>query len=443
MAAQVDSDAQVLASPLNPGEALPPDEGGGGCSLLEPTFPIILLRKFLGGEAGDEGSAANKRPVHHDEDEESERQDSPREQAGSLLYSLACSPGEARNLLSLHVASVCADVLVSAEVTMTPRLYELAAGVVANIATHKDLRPALRRDASLLLACRSRFLTSDDAPTLREIARFFAGALRAGAAGEEEEEGGGRSGDALRSVLGAGVLAKACFVMHASADGTLLGAVASLVELVDFFEPALFQELVGDDDCGLGAGVAALIRSKDTCFAELESSDLLSVLRLALAVAEALGCKGGSGAPCPLAVLLPALPALADLLVAAERPPRVLAAAASALAAVLVPLSEAKRCSLPVHADLASALLDLVVLDETLHRMQPGLGSGPAAALELLAHQMSKEAEVEGAQRTAELIKKRAPRLRTLYSSSREGGGGASRADLPDAVVFAIAEDAA
>jgi len=531
-------------------------------SALDPAFALKLLQRLLGSypepagakrkrcDAGDV-SAAN----HGDEDlddnsdgDVEERPDTPREQAGSLVWDMSCSPAEAAVLVGLRADEICAALLLQAAgddgdggsggsgsgdgsgggsgggngsdcQAVTPRLSELAAGIVANLAAHRTLRRRLRRSSvgvgggggGLVAAARACFLASGDAPTLRELARFFAALLRSGDGdGRYDAKGGSDGGDdgggwqELRVGLATGVLAKACFVLHACADGGLLGRACQLLLSVSAAEPRLFASLARDRDCALGPGVAALVAERlngrggfdndddddddddgggggggggggcggGVRLDSLESAAALPVVRLLTTVAGELAddgdeaeANGPASPPAPpleavpvpprVLELLPALPALGRCVARGDRPPRLLAACAAALAAALLPAAAAlpvggRAQLLAVDAPLAAGLIDRVLLPAAAEASSdsssdaapaPGGGGGAlaaegvAAALALLDHQLRAD-EARGGARSegrlsevARCLRERGPRICAVLGlpparATAAGGGG-------------------
>ena len=247
-------------------------------SALDPRFAINLLLKFLGP---DDGSAADQPTMEASAFEE--RPDTLREQAGVHLWDLSCSSHEATGLIDLNAPEICAAVLQAFEapdlgapssassqaVTPTsPRAQELAAGILANLASHRPLRSALRSDSAVPRATGTNFLASMDPPTLRELTRFFTNVLREGdeatrlekdssneamPTGEESAVPGAGwavtpsvqdSRLNLRHVLSGGVLDKAAWLLHGATDAELVAQACQFFNVLAYFEPALFR-------CGL------------------------------------------------------------------------------------------------------------------------------------------------------------------------------------------------
>ena len=248
-------------------------------SALDPRYSINLLLTFLGP---DYGSFAEPPPIEAGASDE--RPDTPREQAGVHLWDLSSSPQEATALVDLNAPEICAAVLQASEApvaepsdnaslqAVTPtsvRAQELAAGILANLASHRPLRSTLRSGGVVLRAMGTTFLASMDPPTLRELVRFFTNVLReddktARASDKSEEQandeavppaaesavlGAGwavipSNQDSrlnLRHLLCGGVLDKAAWLLHGATDAELVAQTCHFFNVLAYFEPVLFR----------------------------------------------------------------------------------------------------------------------------------------------------------------------------------------------------------
>ena len=251
--------------------------------LLPNSFLTDLIIQFCEEHCDEEFADASKTAVSVSSyDNVDEVEDGPREKAGALLLSTAAGKTGAEELANVGIDSSCTYILSNRNSFMlNPRMTELAAGIVANLAVHRTTREALRTNASLLDAAETCFVESLDPQTLSELIRFFA--MIALVSPPEECSKIVRQADETGSdlnstnishsrisssnsrllvsqTIGRGyLLPKACWVLFNSLDAVLLSRTAEFLNHLSFFDPVLFRLTAKRRDLQLAEATAALI----------------------------------------------------------------------------------------------------------------------------------------------------------------------------------------
>ncbi|GAQ79800.1 hypothetical protein KFL_000380325 [Klebsormidium nitens] len=200
-AGETDSETFQTRSLPTPAEASPKNESAGLRNLRDDEGHQLL-------EEAETERQGGRRSMSLEGGRDDESPEVCREEAGCMLWDLAADAGHAQFLLQQKICDVVLAILSAAH---SDRLGEIALGVLANLACHKETAGQATRWPGLQARVVQE-LGEMDPPTLTEVCRLLSAGLHSGDKIEEGEdgnlvegEGSGREGSSKSGVEGTGL----------------------------------------------------------------------------------------------------------------------------------------------------------------------------------------------------------------------------------------------
>lgn len=316
-------------------------------SLINEEFVDELLLKFQTKEISTNSS---NEKINQDSE-------SSQEFSGMKLWDISSSIEGASMLMERNVVDICSSIISSGN--NVDRIVELASGILANLAVHKQLRSSLANNNKLLIDIRDTYLICSDPPSLLELTRMFSSLLRP--VKQEEEEEDGNTSSCLHDVL-CGILSKSAWIIHNCLDIGVLGQTSEFLLLLFYYEYELFKCLVKDNDCKLAEGIAEMSNNYLNEFQTLPEGSRQAgyVVDLMDIIADELE-DGSSG----LVSLYAALPSLAECVIAQSLPLNIVYKSVVCLSRLHKDATKGS-IEMPVDNELATSLLKLLQIKSML-----------------------------------------------------------------------------
>jgi hypothetical protein len=267
------------------------------------------------------------------------------EEAGMKVFEISASVEGACLLLEQKTVDICCLCLTSRISNVGDRVAELAAGILANMAVHRQMRCHLILHPKLLNCTSESYLISNDVFILFELTRLFCSLVR--------PVGGDESRDYSLGEVFRAVVMKLGWVLNNGLDLKLLAQSCEFLLLLHYYEPSLFKDVVEMRDSRIVEGLAEVTVDYLAEFQSLPqgSKQAEYVIDLLDIVADILE---------NLSPLHRILPALADCVIAQSLPLEVVYKATACLSRLH---KDARKCvEMPVDSELATSLIHLVLI---------------------------------------------------------------------------------